>query len=451
MRNVILIHGYNGVPKIYEYFEYELKKKGYNIIIPNFPTKTNITINSYFEVFDNYKNYFTDDCIVIAHSIGNEMFIKYICENNLKIGLYISLAGFGNPFVTSGREDLNNVIAPIVIKKEEQISSKELINKGYSIYSDNDHIVPFKDLEEFPKLIGAEPILIEGIGHMGKKSGLETLPQVIDIIDRTENKRMQIDNINNDLINIENIYQDIRNKIINARGKMLKHIDTTMTEVYWYVGKITYELSENSTKASYGKKVIDVLSSKLINEFGNGFSSVSIRRMRKFYEAYPIWSTVSTELSWAHYQELMRIDRKEERKFYEEESIKSNWGVRELRRQIGTKLYDRYLISPDKNMIMKASKDGLIEKTPEEILKSPYIFEFAGLKENKNYLENDLESALLSHLTEFLLELGRGFSFVASQQRIKIGNEYYYPDLIFYNRLAKCFVIIDLKIGKLTH
>lgn len=190
MRNIILIHGYNGIPKIYEYFESELKKKGYNIIIPNFPTKTDITINSYFKVFDNYKNYFTKDCIVIAHSIGNEIFIKYICENDLKIGLYISLAGFGNPFVTQGREDLNSVIAPIVIEKEEQIKCKQLINECYSIYSDNDHIVPFKDLEKFPSLIGSESILIEGIGHMGKKSGLETLPQVIDIIDKIENKKV---------------------------------------------------------------------------------------------------------------------------------------------------------------------------------------------------------------------------------------------------------------------
>ena len=256
---------------------------------------------------------------------------------------------------------------------------------------------------------------------------------------------------NNNLIDIEKIYDDIRNRIIVARGKMLKHIDTTMVEVYWYVGKITYELSESSNKASYGKKIIEALSAKLTNEFGGGFSPVSIRRMRRFYEMYPIWSAVPTELSWSHFQELIRIDRKEEREFYEIESIKSNWGYRELNRQINTKLYDRYLISPDKNKIMAESTKGLIEKQPEELLKNPYIFEFAGLKENKNYLETDLEKALLSHLTEFLLELGRGFSYVASQQRIKIGSEYYYPDLIFYNRLAKCFVIIDLKIGKLTH
>ena len=266
-----------------------------------------------------------------------------------------------------------------------------------------------------------------------------------------EDKKLILKNNENEIIDIEDIYKDIKEKIITARAKMLKHIDTTMTEVYWYVGKITSELFDNATDKSYGKKIVESLSNKLTKEFGSGFSSVSIRRMRRFYEMYPIWSAVPTELSWSHFQELIRIERKEERNFYEQESIKSNWGYRELNRQINTKLYDRYLISPNKNLIMANAKKGLIEKRPEELLKTPYIFEFAGLKENRNYLETDLEKALLSHLTEFLLELGRGFSFVASQQRIKIGSEYYYPDLIFYNRLAKCFVIIDLKIGKLTH
>jgi len=256
---------------------------------------------------------------------------------------------------------------------------------------------------------------------------------------------------NNELVNIETLYLDIKDKIVSARGKMLKTIDTTMIEVYWYVGKKTFEESENSTKASYGKRVIELLASKLTKDFGEGFSAVSIRRMRRFYEMYPIWSAVPTELSWSHFKELIRVDRKEEREFYEQEAIKSNWGYRELNRQINTKLYDRYLISPNKEEIIKSSKNGLIKKDPEELLKNPYIFEFAGLKENKNYLETDLEKALLSHLTEFLLELGRGFAFIANQQKIKIGEEYYYPDLIFYNRLAKCFVIIDLKIGKLTH
>ena len=255
----------------------------------------------------------------------------------------------------------------------------------------------------------------------------------------------------NEILEIDNLYKDIKEKIVNSRTKMLKQIDTTMVEVYWYVGKITSELYIKSSDGIYGKRIINALSKKLIKDFGNGFSEVSIRRMRRFYECYPIWSAVPTELSWSHFQELIRIDRKEERDFYETESIKSNWGYRELGRQINTKLYDRYLISPNKEIIMLESKKGKIEKQPEELLKSPYIFEFAGVKENKNYLESDLEESLLNHLTEFLLELGRGFSFVASQQRLKIGSEYYYPDLVFYNRLARCFVIIDLKIGKLSH
>ena len=214
-----------------------------------------------------------------------------------------------------------------------------------------------------------------------------------------DDKDLIINNDNNKTVDIEIIYKDIKEKILTARSKMLKHIDTTMTEVYWYVGKITYELSENSTKASYGKKIIDALSAKLTNEFGSGFSPVSIRRMRKFFELYPIWSAVPTELSWSHFQELIRVNRKEEREFYEQEAIKSNWGYRELGRQINTKLYDRYLISPDKDKIIEESKKGLIEKQPEELLKNPYIFEFAGLKENTNYSETDLERALLAHLT----------------------------------------------------
>ena len=128
-----------------------------------------------------------------------------------------------------------------------------------------------------------------------------------------DDKDLIINNDNNEIVDIENIYKDIKDKILTARSKMLKHIDTTMTEVYWYVGKITYELSENSTKASYGKKIIDALSEKLTNEFGSGFSPVSIRRMRKFFELYPIWSAVPTELSWSHFQELIRVNRKEER------------------------------------------------------------------------------------------------------------------------------------------
>lgn len=189
MKNVLLVHGYNGIPKIYTYFKEELEKAGYNVMIPEFPTKTEITIDRYYNVLEKYKEYFNDDLILIAHSIGNEMVIKYICKNNLNIGLYISLAGFAKPFIVENREDLNNVIAPIKINYEEQIKCTNLIKNRYSIYSDNDHIVPYKILEEYCEVIASKPMLIKGIGHLGKKSGLEKLPEVIDIIKQVDKKK----------------------------------------------------------------------------------------------------------------------------------------------------------------------------------------------------------------------------------------------------------------------
>ena len=182
MKNVLLVHGYNGIPKIFNYFKEVLEKQGYNVIVPNFPTKTDITIDKYFNVFDEYKKYYNNELIVIAHSIGNPMFIKYVSKNNYNIGLYISLAGFAKSFINEGRDDLNNVIAPTDITLEEQVNFKNLVNSKYSIYSNNDHIVPFEILDKFPKTINSKPLLIENIGHMGSKSGLEELPQVVEII-----------------------------------------------------------------------------------------------------------------------------------------------------------------------------------------------------------------------------------------------------------------------------
>ncbi|MCL2383800.1 MAG: PDDEXK nuclease domain-containing protein [Oscillospiraceae bacterium] len=256
---------------------------------------------------------------------------------------------------------------------------------------------------------------------------------------------------NNNMLDIQEIYEDIRGRIYEARRRIYKHIDNSATEINWYVGKIASELLGDNKRADYGKQIIEALSKKLQAEFGSGFAPVSIRRMRRFYDYFPIWSAVPTELTWSHFQELIPITRKEERDFYMQECIKSNWGYRELRRQIGTKLYDRLLISQDENYVLDMSKEGLIVNKPEDILKAPYIFEFAGLKQDKSYLESDLQKALLSHLSEFLLELGRGFYYGGEKERLRIGDEYYYPDLVFYNRLAKCFVIIDLKMNKLTH
>ena len=181
-KNILLIHGFNGIPQIFNYFKKELETKGYNVIIPEFPIREEISINAYFQVLDMYKGIINKNVIVIAHSLGNSMFIKYICKNDLNVGLYISLAGFADAFYVEGKDVLNKVIEPLTIKDEEKNKIVNLINEKYSIYSDNDHIVPFEILKEYSLAINSKPIFIPGIGHMGKKIGLESLPEVLEII-----------------------------------------------------------------------------------------------------------------------------------------------------------------------------------------------------------------------------------------------------------------------------
>lgn len=182
MKNVLLIHGFNGIPQIFEYFKQELEKRKYNVILPDFPVRDKITVEGYFNVFDKYQSYFNRDLIVVAHSIGNPMFIKYISKNNLNIGQYISLAGFSKDYYNEGKEVLNEKVKLIILTQKEKDDAKKLIVKRHSIYSDNDHIVPFEILEEFCKDINSKAILIKNIGDMGKKSGLKELPEVVKII-----------------------------------------------------------------------------------------------------------------------------------------------------------------------------------------------------------------------------------------------------------------------------
>lgn len=181
---IFLVHGYNGVPKIFNYFKDTLEKEGYKVVMPSFPTQTDITIDGYFEVFDQYKEYLGSNTVIIAHSIGNIMALKYLFKNDINILGYVSLAGFGEPFINEGRDDLNSIIAPLCLTNEELAKIPNLIGKAYSIYSDDDHIVPFNVLKKYPVIIGAKDCFISGIGHMGSKSGLEELPEVIDIVNR---------------------------------------------------------------------------------------------------------------------------------------------------------------------------------------------------------------------------------------------------------------------------
>ena len=211
------------------------------------------------------------------------------------------------------------------------------------------------------------------------------------------------------------------------------------------------EIQKGDERASYGDAILEKLSQKLTNEFGKGFSSRNLRTMRKFYLLYPIWKTVSSKLSWSHYLELIKIDEKPKRDFYLNETINSNWSTRELERQKNSLLYERLILSANKKKIKELSEKGQILRTSKDLVKDPFVLEFLDIKENTEYLESDLEKSILRHLREFLLELGKGFSYVGNQVRLTLEEDHFYPDLVFYNRLLKCFVIIDLKIGKVSH
>ena len=182
MKNILLIHGFNGIPKVFEYFKNTLEEKGYNVIMPNFPVREEITIEGYFSIFDTYKEYFNNDLIVIAHSIGNPMFIKYIAKNKYIVDMYISLAGFSKDFYNEGKDVLNEKVKLTILNNKELEAIVNSTNKRYSIFSKDDHLVPYNILNEFSNEIKSKAIPIDGIGHMGKKSGLEELPEVIDLV-----------------------------------------------------------------------------------------------------------------------------------------------------------------------------------------------------------------------------------------------------------------------------
>ena len=261
--------------------------------------------------------------------------------------------------------------------------------------------------------------------------------------------------MSNDLSSIDNninpIFEEIRDLINNSRNRVYSVVNTEMLNLYWNIGKVIMEIQQGNERASYGDAVLQKLSEKLTNEFGKGFSARNLRTMRKFYLMYPIWKTVSAKLSWSHYLELIKIDEENKRKFYLNECINSKWSVRELQRQRDSLLYERLILSQNKEKVLELAEKGQVLKTGKDLVKDPFVLEFLDIKENTDYLESDLEKNILEHLKEFLLELGKGFMFVGSQVRLTLEEDHFYPDLVFYNRLLKCFVIIDLKIGKVTH
>jgi len=274
------------------------------------------------------------------------------------------------------------------------------------------------------------------------------------------------------------IFQQVAELLQNARQQVLRTVNSTMTITYFEIGRIIVEEEQNGKdRAEYGKQLLQSLSQQLTKEFGKGFSVDNLSNMRKFYLTFSIsesltrilqikktqsvtaefnkvdYQTLASffKLTFTHYVFLMRIEDEKERRFYKIESEKNNWSVRELKRQYDTALYARLALSRDKDGILKLSEQGQIIEKPKDIIKDPYILEFLGLPELHQYSESQLEEEIISKLEHFLLELGHGFTFVARQERITFDDKHFRIDLVFYNRILRCFVLIDLKIGELKH
>lgn len=236
-----------------------------------------------------------------------------------------------------------------------------------------------------------------------------------------------------------------------GRRKLASSVNATIVQTYWQIGKFIVEYEQHGNeRAEYGSDLLNRLSRDLTLKYASGFSRSNVFYIRKLYLEYPKVQTLS-ELSWSHYIELLKIEDKSERSFYEKESVNAHWGVRELRRQLKSMLFHRLALSTDKDKAKQLSEKGQVIERPEDILKEPYVFEFAGLPQLPVCREGDIEDALVNNLGQFLLELGKGFAYIGRQQRIQIAGRIYQIDLVFYHRILKCFVLIDLKRGEITH
>ena len=267
----------------------------------------------------------------------------------------------------------------------------------------------------------------------------------------------------------EDFLQSAADVLERARKNAKAAIDLSMVYAYFETGRLIVEEEQSGLqRAAYGKYLIPELSNYLTERMGRGYSVTNLKQRRKFYQVYAedqIGQTLSDQLqnlpavstgrkfplSWSHYLKLMRIDNVDERHFYEIEAAQNHWGVEELKRQFDSALYERLALSRDKDKVMELSEKGQIIEKPQDMLKDPYILEFTGLQERSEYSETELESRLLNHLQEFLLELGKGFAFIGRQVRFTFDERHFRVDLVFYNRLLQCFVLFDLKMGDLTH
>lgn len=247
--------------------------------------------------------------------------------------------------------------------------------------------------------------------------------------------------------------EQIKSLLESARQKVAAEVNSTLLMTYWQIGKIIVEDEQkHESRAEYGKQTLKTLSKVLSEEYGKGFSRSNLQNMRQFYLAYPKCQSVTGKLSWTHYCELLLISDEQKRSFYEKECLNARWSVRELKRQIDSSLFERLLLSngdTNKEKVLALAMNGNEIAKPEDIIRDPYVFEFLGLPEDKPFFESDLEAALVAQIEKFLLELGRGFMFVGTQQRVTFNNHHYYVDMVFYNKILKSYVLIELKNTKL--
>lgn len=260
--------------------------------------------------------------------------------------------------------------------------------------------------------------------------------------------------MNNTMSSSNSLYTQVSELIQEARKQVVSQVNTALLATYWNVGRLIVEDEQNSEhRAEYGKQVLKELSKRLTEAFGKGFSRANLQWMRLLYIKYPICQTLSSKLSWSHYCELLSISDDAKRSFYEQECINARWSFRELKRQIDSSLFERLLLSDgqaNKDKVLQLAAKGVEINRPSDIIKDPYVFEFIGIPENKPMMESDLERMLVRGIEDFLLELGRGFMFVGTQQRVTMNNTHYYVDMVFYNKILKAYVLIELKRTKLT-
>lgn len=250
--------------------------------------------------------------------------------------------------------------------------------------------------------------------------------------------------------------KELLNKIIilieDTKEKAIRSIDFHRVQLNWYIGRYIFEEEQNgNNRAEYGKYLIKYLSKNIEPIYGSSYSVRQLERFRQFYRTFPIASAVRTQLNWTQYKLLISLENNEKREFYIAESIKNNWTSRQLERQINSSLYERLLLSNDKEKVLAIARGEKMPSDAKEIIKDPMTLEFLGLKRESAYYERDFETAIITHLQDFLLELGNGFSFVARQKRILLEDDEFFVDLVFYNRILQCFMIVEIKTNKITH